>query len=67
MIKLGVMKVPLIHILIFNYSVDWKELVNVPQRNKEDIEKAQKLLDEVLTSLSSPCSPHLTSVLPLLR
>jgi hypothetical protein len=42
-------KVPLIHILIFKYGVDWKELVNAPQGNKEDIEKAQKLLDEVRT------------------
>jgi hypothetical protein len=40
-------KVPLIHMLIFKYGVDWKELVNAPQGNKDDIEKAQKLLDEV--------------------
>ena len=40
-------KVPLFHILIFKYGVDWKELVNAPQGNKEDIDKAQKLLDEV--------------------
>jgi hypothetical protein len=46
-------KVPLIHILIFKYGVDWKELVNAPQGNKEDIEKAQKLLDEVRL----PCPP----------
>ena len=38
--------VPLVHILIFKYNVDWHELVNAPQGNKEEILKAQALLDE---------------------
>jgi hypothetical protein len=39
--------VPLIHILIFKYNVNWHELVNAPQGNKEEVLKAQALLDEV--------------------
>jgi len=39
--------VPLIHMLIFKYNVDWKYLVNAPQGNQEEIAKAQALLDEV--------------------
>jgi len=39
--------VPLIHILIFKYGVDWRQLVNAPQGSKEEIDKAQKMLDEV--------------------
>ncbi|ELR17038.1 protein tolA, putative [Acanthamoeba castellanii str. Neff] len=46
-------KVPLIHMLIFKYGVDWKELVNAPQGNKDDIEKAQKLLDEVTAAFQA--------------
>ena len=38
--------VPLIHILIFKYNVDWHELINAPQGNKEEVAKAQALLDE---------------------
>jgi hypothetical protein len=39
--------VPLIHILIFKYKVDWKFLVTAPQGSREEINKAQALLDEV--------------------
>ncbi|ELR16115.1 TolA protein, partial [Acanthamoeba castellanii str. Neff] len=39
--------------LIFKYGVDWKELVNAPQGNKDDIEKAQKLLDEVTAAFQA--------------
>jgi len=41
-------KVPVTHILIFRFGVDWKYLVNAPQGdNKEEIEKAQRMLKEV--------------------
>ena len=41
-------RVPITHILIFRYNVDWKYLVNASQGdNKEDIEKAQKMLAAV--------------------
>jgi len=46
-------KVPLIHILVFKYGVDWKELVNAPQGNKEEIDKAQKMLDEVTAAFQA--------------
>jgi len=39
--------VPLIHLLIFKYNVDWKFLANAAQGSKEEIAKAQALLDEV--------------------
>jgi DNA repair exonuclease SbcCD ATPase subunit len=40
--------VPIIHILIFRYKIDWKYLVNAAQGdNKEEIEEAQRKLDEV--------------------
>ncbi|KAL6070573.1 Merozoite surface protein 3a [Balamuthia mandrillaris] len=39
--------VPLIHILIIRFNVDWHTLVNAPQGSKEEIAKAQQLLDEV--------------------
>jgi len=41
--------VPITHILIFKFKVDWKELVNRSQGdNREEMEAAQKLLNEVL-------------------
>jgi len=43
----GFKLVPLIHLLIVKYNADWKYLVNAPQGSKEEIAKAQKLLDEV--------------------
>jgi len=44
----NVRMVPLIHILIFRYRIDWKVLVNASQGdNKEEIEEAQRKLDEV--------------------
>jgi len=40
--------VPITHILIFRYNADWHYLVNAPQGdNKEEIEKAQRMLEEV--------------------
>jgi len=39
--------VPIIHYLLFKYGVDFHTLVNAPQGNKEEIDKAQRLLDEV--------------------
>eukprot|EP01102_Stenamoeba_stenopodia_P005509 TRINITY_DN1626_c0_g1_i1.p1 TRINITY_DN1626_c0_g1~~TRINITY_DN1626_c0_g1_i1.p1 ORF type:complete len:243 (+),score=92.16 TRINITY_DN1626_c0_g1_i1:210-938(+) len=40
--------VPLIHILIFRFKVDWHVLVNAPQGdNRAEIEAAQKKLDDV--------------------
>jgi DNA repair exonuclease SbcCD ATPase subunit len=39
--------VPLIHILLIKYGVDWRELANAPQGNKEEIVKAESMLNEV--------------------
>jgi chromosome segregation ATPase len=39
--------VPLTHILIFKYKVDWKVLVNSAQGSREEIIKAETLLREV--------------------
>jgi len=39
--------VPLTHYLIIHYNVDWKVLVNAQQGNKEEIDKASALLEEV--------------------
>merc|ERR1719498_2293926 len=40
--------VPLTHHLLYKYNVDWRYLVNCSQGdNKEEIEAAQQLLDEV--------------------
>lgn len=44
----NVRMVPLTHILIFKYKVDWHELVNASQGdNRKEIEEAQRKLDEV--------------------
>jgi chromosome segregation ATPase len=40
-------RVPLTHILVFKYNVDWHALVNAVQGDQEEIRKAQKMLDEV--------------------
>jgi murein DD-endopeptidase MepM/ murein hydrolase activator NlpD len=45
--------VPLIHILVFKFKVDWKYLVNAPQGSKEEINKAQALLDEVTAAFQA--------------
>jgi len=40
--------VPLIHVLIYRYRIDWKYLVNASQgENKAEVEEAQRKLDEV--------------------
>ena len=40
--------VPITHILIFRHDADWRYLVNAPQGdNKEEIEKAQRMLEQV--------------------
>jgi len=39
--------VPLTHYLIIHYNIDWKKLVNAPQGNKDAIEEAERLLEEV--------------------
>ncbi|KAL6065555.1 Merozoite surface protein 3a [Balamuthia mandrillaris] len=46
-ITTSVKLVPLLHILIFKYNVDWHFMVNAPQGNKDEIAKAQAMLDEV--------------------
>jgi hypothetical protein len=44
--------VPVTHILVFKYKVDWRELVNRTQGdNKEEMEEAQRMLNAVLTAL----------------
>jgi len=46
--------VPLIHILIFRFKVDWHVLVNAPQGdNRAEIEAAQKKLDDVQAALKA--------------
>jgi DNA repair exonuclease SbcCD ATPase subunit len=42
--------VPLIHYLLFRYNVDWHALVNCAGDKSEEMKKAQKLLDEVLSA-----------------
>jgi len=45
--------VPLIHVLIFKYKIDWHTLVNASQGdNREEIEEAQRRLDEVQAAFS---------------
>jgi len=39
--------VPLIHYLVFRYGVDWHFMVNCPQGSREEIEKAQQMLESV--------------------
>eukprot|EP00011_Vannellida_sp_DIVA3-517-6-12_P009216 CAMPEP_0114623426 /NCGR_PEP_ID=MMETSP0168-20121206/10241_1 /TAXON_ID=95228 ORGANISM="Vannella sp., Strain DIVA3 517/6/12" /NCGR_SAMPLE_ID=MMETSP0168 /ASSEMBLY_ACC=CAM_ASM_000044 /LENGTH=400 /DNA_ID=CAMNT_0001834661 /DNA_START=31 /DNA_END=1233 /DNA_ORIENTATION=+ len=41
--------VPLVHYLLFKYQVDWHTLVDASRQgsNKEELEKAQRLLEEV--------------------
>jgi len=44
--------VPITHILVFKYKVDWRELVNRTQGdNKEEMEEAQRMLNAVLAAL----------------
>jgi len=45
--------VPLVHILLFKYNVDWHKLVNAPQGSQEEVEKAQRLLEEVQAKLKA--------------
>ncbi len=40
-------RVPLTFYLVVHYNIDWRALVNAPQGSKEEIDKAQKFLDEV--------------------
>lgn len=42
--------VPVTHIIIFKYNLDWKELVNRSIANQAELAKAQKLLAEVTES-----------------
>jgi len=42
--------VALLHYLIFKYDLDFNVLVNAPQGSKEEIEKAQRMLDEVIAA-----------------
>jgi len=42
--------VPLIHYLLFRYNVDWHALVACTGDKSEEMKKAQKLLDEVLSA-----------------
>jgi len=44
--------VPLVNFLIFKYKIDWHKLVHASQGdNQAEVEKAQKMLDEVMTAL----------------
>jgi len=46
--------VPIIHVLIFRYKIDWKVLVNAPQGdNKEEVEEAQRRLNDVQTAFKA--------------
>jgi len=45
--------IPLVHFFIFRYRVDWHKLVNAPQGNQEEIERAQRLLDQVQAAFAS--------------
>merc|ERR1712137_572861 len=39
--------VPITHIIVFKYKLDWKELVNRSIANQAELAKAQKMLEEV--------------------
>jgi len=39
--------IPIVHVLIFKYDVDWHHLVNAPQGNKEEVARAEAMLAEV--------------------
>jgi DNA repair exonuclease SbcCD ATPase subunit len=44
----NVRNVPLVHILIFKFKIDWHKLVNATQGdNRKELEEAQRKLDEV--------------------
>ena len=42
--------VPVTHMIIFKFSLDWKELVNRSIANQAELAKAQKLLEAVTVS-----------------
>lgn len=44
-------QVPVTHIIIFKFNLDWKELVNRSIANQAELAKAQKLLAEVTVSV----------------
>lgn len=44
--------VPLVHFLVVRFQVDWHELVNSIQGNREEIEKAEANLREVMAALN---------------
>eukprot|EP00011_Vannellida_sp_DIVA3-517-6-12_P014129 CAMPEP_0114612082 /NCGR_PEP_ID=MMETSP0168-20121206/4442_1 /TAXON_ID=95228 ORGANISM="Vannella sp., Strain DIVA3 517/6/12" /NCGR_SAMPLE_ID=MMETSP0168 /ASSEMBLY_ACC=CAM_ASM_000044 /LENGTH=319 /DNA_ID=CAMNT_0001823063 /DNA_START=66 /DNA_END=1025 /DNA_ORIENTATION=- len=45
-------KVPLIHVLVCLFKADWKKCVNASQGdNQEEVEQAQRMLNDVLTAL----------------
>jgi len=47
-------QVPLTHFLVTHFKVDFKQLVNASQGdNKEEVEKAQRLLEEVISLLTA--------------
>ncbi len=43
--------IPITHYLLIKYNVDWHKLVNAPQGSKEEIEKAQRMFEEVQNAL----------------
>jgi len=43
--------VPISHILLFKYQMDWNVLVNAAQGNAEEVEKAQRMLEQVQLAL----------------
>jgi chromosome segregation ATPase len=51
-------RVPLLHILIIKYNVDWRQMINAPQGSKEEVAKAQALLDQVQTALQESQERH---------
>jgi len=46
-IESNIRAVPITHIIIMKYKLDWKELVNRSIANQEELAKAQRLLEEV--------------------
>jgi len=50
--------VPLTHYLLFRFDEDWHRLVTAPQGSKEEVEKAQRMLDAAQAALADAQAKH---------
>ena|SRR3990167_114813 len=51
-IEASLRTVPITHIILFKYKLDWKDLVNRSIANQAELARAQKLLEQVSVSIS---------------